>query len=182
MNFCSECGHPVSQQIPEGDTRRRFVCAACQTIHYQNPRIVTGCLAIFEDKILLCKRAIEPRLGLWTLPAGYMENGETTTEGALRETLEEANARVDIINLYTLFSLPHISQVYMFFLATLRDLNFSAGLESLDVNLFGEEEIPWQQLAFPIVRDTIKFYLEDRKTNNFPVRVREILYKPDDQS
>lgn len=182
MNFCSECGHSVSQQIPDGDTRRRFVCASCKTIHYQNPRIVTGCLATFEDKILLCKRAIEPRLGLWTLPAGYMENGETTTEGAVRETLEEANARVDIINLYTLFSLPHISQVYMFFLATLKDLNFSAGVESLDVNLFEEEEIPWQQLAFPIVHDTIKFYLADRKTNNFPVRVREILYQPNNKS
>jgi|TARA_Y100000310_G_scaffold299922_1_gene335176 ADP-ribose pyrophosphatase YjhB (NUDIX family) len=178
MNFCSQCGKTVSQQIPDGDTHLRFVCTGCGAIHYQNPRIVTGCLAYFEEKILLCKRAIEPRSGLWTLPAGYLENGETTTEGALRETLEEANARADIINIYTLFSLPHISQVYMFFLAELKDLNFSPGLESSDVKLFAEEEIPWQQLAFPTVHDTLEFYLEDRKTGNFPVRVREILYKP----
>ena len=182
MNFCSQCGHPVSRQIPDGDTHLRFVCAECGTIHYQNPRIVTGCLAIFEDKILLCKRAIEPRLGLWTLPAGYMENGETATEGALRETLEEANARADIINIYTLFSLPHISQVYMFFLAELKDLNFSVGVESSDVKLFTEAEIPWQQLAFPIVHQTIEFYLADRKTNSFPVRVSEIIYKPESSS
>ena len=178
MNFCSQCGHPVSQEIPDGDTHLRFVCAECETIHYQNPRIVTGCLPIFEDKILLCNRAIQPRLGMWTLPAGYLENGETTAEGALRETLEEANARADIINIYTLFSLPHISQVYIFFLAKLKDLNFSPGLESSDVKLFTGEEIPWEQLAFPIVRDTLKFYLEDRKTGDFPVRVRDVLYKP----
>jgi len=178
MNFCSECGHPVSQEIPDGDNRLRFVCAECGTVHYQNPRIITGCLATFEDKILLCKRAIEPRFGMWTLPAGFMENGETATEGALRETLEEANARVDIINIYTLFNLPHISQVYMFFLAELSDLNFSAGTESSEVKLFKGEEIPWENLAFPVVRDSIQFYLEDRKTNSFPVRVRDILYKP----
>lgn len=178
MNFCSQCGHPVSQIIPDGDDRLRFVCTECHTIHYQNPRIVAGCLPIFEDKILLCKRAIEPRVGMWTLPAGYLENGETTTEGALREMLEEANARAEIINIYTLFSLPHISQVYMFFLAELKDLNFFAGAESSDVKLFTGEEIPWDQLAFPIVRDTIEFYLEDRKTNIFPVRVKDVLYKP----
>ncbi|MFT5561245.1 MAG: ADP-ribose pyrophosphatase YjhB (NUDIX family), partial [Litorivivens sp.] len=119
MNYCSQCGKTVEHLIPEGDNRRRFVCVSCDHIHYQNPRIIAGCLPVFENQVLLCRRAIEPRKGYWTLPAGFLENGETTSDGALRETVEEANAEVDIQNLYTVFSLPHISQVYMFFRADL---------------------------------------------------------------
>lgn len=155
----------------------RFVCDECASIHYQNPRIITGCLPFHEDKILLCKRAIQPRQGLWTLPAGFLENGETNEEGALREMREEANASAEIIHLYTLFCLPHISQVYMFFRARLTDLDYHAGAETLEVRLFSESEIPWDELAFPVIRDTLKFYLEDRKTESFPVHTRDIIVR-----
>jgi ADP-ribose pyrophosphatase YjhB (NUDIX family) len=169
MNFCSQCGEPVSFRIPEGDTLPRFVCGGCQTIHYQNPKMVVGCIPEWEDKILLCRRAIEPRYGLWTLPAGFMENGETAPAGAQRETLEEANARVEIGDLYTFLSLPHISQVYVMFRARLLDLNFSVGIESLDVRLFAEDEVPWEQLAFRTIHFTLEHYFEDRRSGRFSV-------------
>lgn len=108
MKYCSHCGHVVTERIPEGDNRPRFVCVRCEAIHYQNPKVVTGCLPYHADKVLLCKRAIAPRSGYWTLPAGFLENGETAAQGALRETVEEANAQAEIDDLYTLFSLPHI--------------------------------------------------------------------------
>ena len=111
MKFCSNCGATVELRVPEGDALPRFVCTACHTIHYQNPRMIVGCIVEWEDKVLLCKRAIEPRYGLWTVPAGFMENGETTFQGAARETLEEANARVEIGQLYALYNIPHINQV-----------------------------------------------------------------------
>ena len=178
MKFCSQCGNPVSQKIPAGDNRQRYVCNSCDVIHYQNPRIIAGCLPVHEDKVLLCKRSIEPRLGKWTLPAGFLENGETIEEGALREMQEEANANATILNLYTMFSLPHISQVYMFYRAELTDLDFFPGYESEQVQLFDEHEIPWDELAFPVIYDTLKFYMEDRTINQFPFRSRNILYKP----
>jgi ADP-ribose pyrophosphatase YjhB (NUDIX family) len=162
MNFCSHCGQPVTLRIPDGDTLPRHVCDACGTIHYQNPKIVTGCIPEWEDKLLLCRRAIEPRHGLWTLPAGFMENGETTAEGAARETLEEALARVEIDRLYALFNIPHINQVYLMFRARLLDLNFAPGPESLEVALFREDEIPWRELAFPVVKETLERYFRDR--------------------
>lgn len=177
MNYCNQCGEAVSQQIPEGDNRLRYVCATCTTIHYENPKVITGCLPIHEDQVLLCKRAIEPRSGLWTLPAGFLENGETSADGALRETMEEANARVNIEGLYTLFSLPHISQVYMFFRATLQDLDFYAGEESLEVQLFNEDEIPWDNLAFPVITETLKHYFKDRTSNTFETRYMDIVIK-----
>jgi ADP-ribose pyrophosphatase YjhB (NUDIX family) len=175
MNYCSHCGHPVSQKIPEGDTRLRYVCDECEHIHYQNPRIIAGCLPIYEDKVLLCRRSIDPRSGYWTLPAGFLENGETTAMGALRETREEANANAEIVDIYTLFSLPHISQVYMFFRAKLLDLDFSAGEETDEVRLFGEDEIPWDHLAFPVITQTLKHYFTDRVDDSFPVRSMDII-------
>jgi ADP-ribose pyrophosphatase YjhB (NUDIX family) len=175
MNYCNQCGEAVSRHIPEGDNRLRYVCATCTTIHYENPKVITGCLPIHEDQVLLCKRAIEPRSGLWTLPAGFLENGETSADGALRETMEEANARVNIEGLYTLFSLPHISQVYMFFRATLQDLDFYAGEESLEVQLFNEDEIPWDNLAFPVITETLKHYFKDRASNTFETRYMDIV-------
>ena len=174
MKFCSDCGQPVSKRIPDGDNRERFVCDECETIHYQNPRIVTGCLPVWQDQVLLCKRAINPRQGYWTLPAGFLENGETIAEGAMRETAEEANARVHGLELYTVFSLPHISQAYMFFRCELADLNFSSGIESLEVRLFEEANIPWDELAFPVIKESLEFYFEDRKHGNYAVRAREI--------
>ena len=169
MKFCSLCGQGVELKIPAGDNRERHVCAHCNTIHYQNPNIVAGCLPVWEDKVLLCKRAIEPRHGFWTLPAGFMENNETLEQAATRESIEEANANLEISKLYTVISLPHINQIYMLYLAKLVDLNFSAGPESLDVQLFTEEEIPWNNLAFRTIDFTLKRYFEDRKENNFPL-------------
>ena len=177
MKFCSSCGQPVVQRVPPGDDRERFVCDACGTIHYQNPKIVTGCLPIYEGRVLLCKRAIHPRSGLWTLPAGFLENGETTIEGAIRETREEACAEVSVHGLYTVFNLPHISQIYMFFRADLTNPSFSAGPESADVQLFEESQIPWDVVAFPVLRDTLRQYFHDRSAGDFPVRVGDIRYK-----
>ncbi len=170
MNFCSHCGYQLTRQIPEGDDRERHVCSECSTIHYQNPKIITGCLPVHEDKVLLCKRAIDPRSGLWTLPAGFMENGESVEQGALRESWEEARLLLKNQSLYQVFSLPHISQVYMFYLAEIADLNFGPGPESLEVELFHLEDIPWNELAFPVVKSTLKDYLSDREQNHFPVR------------
>ena len=169
MNFCCNCGAKVELRIPAGDNRPRYVCASCQAIHYQNPKIVTGCIPQWEDRVLLCKRAIEPRFGLWTLPAGFLENGETTHRGAVRETLEEANARVSIDALFSLFNLPHIDQVYMIFRARLLDLEFGAGEESLEVALFRESQIPWDQIAFPVIQQTLQLYFQDRNAGDFRV-------------
>lgn len=175
MKFCSNCGNSVVERIPSGDNRPRFVCDECETIHYQNPRIIAGCLPVYEDKVLLCKRAIEPRYGLWTLPAGFMENGETSQEAAVRETWEEAMAQVNVHGIYTLFNLPHINQVYMIFRAELENLDFGAGEESLEVSLFEEHKIPWDQLAFPVIKKTLEFFFEDRLTGRFDVRMHDII-------
>ncbi|RDE22627.1 NUDIX domain-containing protein [Motiliproteus coralliicola] len=170
MNYCSECGAAVHQRIPEGDNRPRYVCSQCDTIHYQNPRIIAGCLPVYGDKVLLCKRAIEPCYGLWTLPAGFMENGETTQEAAMRETREEACAEVELKGLYTITSITPINQVQMFYLAEMPTATFDAGEETLEAQLFAEDEIPWDQLAFRTVINALKFYFEDRKSGNFPMR------------
>jgi ADP-ribose pyrophosphatase YjhB (NUDIX family) len=164
----------VTFLIPEGDNRERFVCTDCATIHYQNPRIVTGCLPVWDNRVLLCRRAINPRKGYWTLPAGFLENGETISAGAARETAEEANARVTDLQLYTVFSLPHISQAYMFYRAQLADLAFSAGAETLAVDLFDESSVPWNDLAFPVITQSLKYYFADRPQQSFDVRYEEI--------
>lgn len=174
MKFCCECGSPVNESVPAGDNRLRFVCPDCNTIHYQNPKMVVGCLPEWEDKILLCKRAIEPQYGKWTLPAGFMENGETTLQGALRETLEEAGARVEISHLFTLYNLPYISQVYLMFRARLLDLDFAAGEESLEVALFSEEEIPWDEIAFLTIEKTLRQYFEDRRKGEFGFHIGDV--------
>lgn len=170
MKFCSQCGNPVTLRIPEGDNLPRYVCDKCQTIHYQNPNIVTGSIPVYGDKILLCKRAIEPRYGLWTLPAGFMENAETLEQAAKRESMEEARANVRLDQLYTVFSLPHVNQVYMMFRATLLDENYGAGPESLEVRLFEEAEIPWQQLAFKTIYYTLQYFFADRRRGEFELR------------
>ena len=172
MKFCSNCGSPALDfRIPPGDTLPRQVCSVCATIHYVNPKIVVGCLPEWEGQVLLCKRAIDPRRGLWTLPAGFLENGETLAAGALRETLEEARARVDIGDLYTVISLPHISQIYVMFRARLLDLDFGPGTESLEVRLFSEEDIPWNEVAFRTISRTLRNYFLDRKLDAFSVHV-----------
>lgn len=178
MKFCSHCGNPVSQRIPDGDTRPRYVCGQCQSIHYQNPRIVAGCLPVWQEQVLLCRRAIEPRRSYWTLPAGFMENGETMQQAAQRETWEEACARVNDLQLYTLFDLPHINQVYMFFRAELADGDFAVGEESLEVRLFHQAEVPWSELAFPTIGRTLECFFADRLTQSFPVRNESIRILP----
>jgi ADP-ribose pyrophosphatase YjhB (NUDIX family) len=174
MNYCSACSAPVSLRVPRGDALPRHVCDTCGTIHYQNPKLVVGCIPEWEDRILLCRRAIEPRRGLWTVPAGFMENGETTMAGAARETLEEACARVEVLDLYALYNIPHISQVYVLFRARLLDLDFAAGEESLEVRLFSESEMPWADLAFATVRNTLTHYWADRQSGGFQLHVGTI--------
>ena len=174
MKFCSQCGNPVELLVPAGDHLPRHVCPACDMIHYQNPKMVVGCIPEWEDKVLLCRRAIEPNYGLWTLPAGFMENGETTLEGAQRETWEEAGARIEVGGLYTLFNLPHINQVYLMFRARLLDLDFHPGIESLEARLFSEAEIPWDEIAFRTVRATLEQYFIDRRNGSFDFHFGDI--------
>lgn len=170
MNFCSHCGSPTKKRIPEGEDRERDVCTNpdCGMIHYQNPKIITGCIPTYNGKVLLCKRAIEPRYGLWTLPAGFMENGETTSEGALRESWEEARANIALEKLYAVYDLPYINQVYFFYKGELENLDFEAGIESLEVLLFEEENIPWRDLAFTVIDDLLKHYFRDKQNQKFP--------------
>ncbi len=174
MKFCSNCGHPVTRIVPAGDNRHRFVCERCDQVFYENPKLVVGCVPQWQDHVLLCRRAIEPRRGAWTLPAGFMELGESTREGAQRETLEEANARVEVGELYTMVNLPHIDQVHLFFLADLQDLDFSPGVESLETALFTEAEVPWDELAFRSIRYTLEWFFADRRTGRFITRTEDL--------
>ena len=174
MKFCSECGKSVVHRIPEGDNLPRFICEHCDIIHYQNPKLVVGCLPVWNEQVLLCKRAIDPSYGLWTLPAGFMENQESLEEAALRESREEANANLEIQNIYSVISLPHINQIYVLYRAKLLDLDFYAGIESLEVQLFDEENIPWDQLAFKTIEHTLKHYFEDRKQEAFSIHTSVI--------
>jgi len=185
MKFCTSCGSSVSLKIPDGDDRERFVCTSCDSIHYVNPRVIVGCVPGYQGKVLLCKRAIEPRYGYWTLPAGFMENGETTPEGAARETWEEARARVSQLELYRIYDVPYISQVYMFYRCELDDGEYGVGPESLESELYSEDEIPWDEIAFPPVKETLRDYFRDVQAGQFPVRVSAIEYrhrrKPEDK-
>lgn len=165
--YCSHCGAPTRNQIPPGDNLTRQVCSACGRIHYENPRLIVGCVAEWAGRILLCRRAIEPRLGFWTLPAGFMENGETTAEAAGRETQEEAGARVIIEAPFALVSIAHINQVHLFYRGNLPSPDYAAGEESLEVALFAAEDIPWDELAFRSVRLCLERYLDDRTQGRF---------------
>lgn len=167
MTFCSACGAQTVRKIPPGDDHLRDVCEACGVIHYQNPKVIVGTLPYYDGKVMLCKRAIEPRYGYWTLPAGFLEMRESTWEGAQRETREEAGAKVDHGQLYGVYDLPHISQIYMFYLAEVVDGKCSAGAESLEVAWFDEEDIPWSELAFTVVDAMLKRYFEDRRRGEF---------------
>ena len=175
IHYCSHCGAPVSQRVPPGDTLTRAICDACGTIHYQNPKLVVGSLPEWEDKVLLCRRAIEPRHGLWTLPAGFMENQETLPEAAVRETVEEACAQVEIGAMYTLISVPHISQVHAIFRARLLSLDFSPGLETLEVALLAEHQIPWGEIAFRTIAMTLRHFFADRKAGKLGFHTGEVL-------
>lgn len=168
MKFCSGCGSLLpNKHIPAGDTKERYVCTCCHLIHYQNPRNVVGTIPILGESILLCKRAIEPRRGYWTLPAGFMECGETIEECALRETWEEANAKVKLGALFSMQSVPKVGQVHFFYLAELSQNGFSAGHETLAVALFNEDNLPWEHIAFTTVSRTLKHFFSDRKKGAF---------------
>ena len=162
MKFCSDCAHPVEFRIPPGDALPRYVCPACGGIHYQNPKLILGCVPEHEGRLLLCKRAIEPRLGFWTFPAGFMENGETLQQAAARECREEANAEVEVGSLLSVVHVLHAHQVHVNFRATLRDAEFGVGSESLESMLVRPEDIPWGMLAFPSVEFTLRHWLQDR--------------------
>lgn len=166
VKFCSQCAGPVRLVVPEGDTLPRHVCSSCGVIHYENPKIVVGCVPEAGDRVLLCRRAIEPRRGYWTVPAGFMENGETLVAAAARETLEEAMATVEVGELFAIVDVVHARQVHMMFRATLVGDSYGAGLESLETELFLEEEIPWPDIAFPSVRFSLEKWFEDRRTGH----------------
>ncbi|MDD5034023.1 MAG: NUDIX hydrolase [Methylococcaceae bacterium] len=174
MKYCSECGSQVRLGIPVGDERERHICDACGVIHYHNPKVIAGCIPVWGERVLLCRRAIEPRLGLWTLPAGFMETGENLPQAAQREAREEANVEVEIEALYNLFSLPHISQVYVFFRASMIEERFFPGYESLETRLFSEEEIPWDELAFETVRRSLAYFFADRSKGEFILRMEDV--------
>jgi ADP-ribose pyrophosphatase YjhB (NUDIX family) len=177
VKFCSQCGDTVALRIPEGDDRERYVCASCHTIHYTNPRLIVGCLPVWEDKVLLCRRAIEPRLGFWTLPAGFMENGETTEQGAARETWEEARARVSDLSLYRVYDVPYINQVYLFYLCALSNGEHAAGPESTETALFERATVPWDELAFPSIYRALHAYFDDREAGVGFSTVVETIYR-----
>jgi len=160
-NYCNNCGDKIEKIVPEGDQKLRDVCISCGAIHYKNPKIITGCLIEHDAKILLCQRKIEPQYGKWTLPAGFMENNETTVQGAARETLEEANAEIIKPELYGVYDIPHISQVYMIYRAQLAGTGFSPGDESLAVDLFDRFSLPWELLAFSVIKELLQNYFAD---------------------
>lgn len=174
MKFCSNCASPVVQRVPPGDSLPRYVCDQCGEIHYQNPKVVVGTIPEWESRLLLCRRAIEPRYGYWTLPAGFMENGETVAEGAARETLEEAGARVALAEPFAIISVPRVNQVHVFYRARVLDLEFNPGTETLEVALFDEARIPWKDLAFRTVSLTIERWFADHAKGSFAFHAAEI--------
>ncbi len=174
MNFCAECGGRVALQTPPGDHLPRHVCEQCGTIHYQNPRLVVGCVPELDGRILICRRAIEPRRGYWTVPAGFMENGETLQQAAARESSEEALASVEIGSLLSVVHVLAAHQVHVFFRAHLREPRIGAGPESLEVELIEPERIPWNDIAFPSTEFTLRRYLEDRAAGREPYHFAEL--------
>jgi ADP-ribose pyrophosphatase YjhB (NUDIX family) len=162
MKFCPDCGQPVERRIPSGDNLPRAVCTACGAVHYENPRIVVGCVPEWQGRILLCRRAIMPRRGYWTVPAGFMENGESLQTAAARETLEEAEARVEVGSLLSVTHVLHAAQVHISFRGHLADGRYGVGAESLECFLCAEADIPWNEIAFPSIEFALRCYFEDR--------------------
>ncbi|TDP01122.1 NUDIX hydrolase [Marinomonas balearica] len=167
MRYCPKCGHQVVMSIPAGDNRERAVCPQCHHIDYDNPRLITGTIPLFDGKILLCRRNIEPRLGYWTLPAGFMENQETTSEGALRETVEECGSNAICKQAFSMISIPKINQIHLFYIAELPKPDFHVTEESSEVQLFAFDEIPWDDLAFSSVEITLKLFIEDHSKGSY---------------
>ena len=175
IKHCRECGTPVRYRLPDdGDTRERAICTACHTIHYENPLNVVGTVPVLGDRVLLCKRNIEPRWGKWTLPAGFMELGESTAQGAARETQEEAGALFELEDLFTVMSVPRVGQVHLYYRARLTSEVFDPGHETLEARLFREDEIPWDELAFRTVRETLLRYFADQRAGRFGTHAFDI--------
>jgi ADP-ribose pyrophosphatase YjhB (NUDIX family) len=168
IKFCKNCGHAVAYRVPDdGDTRKRAVCPSCDTIHYENPVNVVGTIPVLGDRVLLCKRNIEPRWGKWTLPAGFMELDETVADGAARETTEEAGANFRMGDLLAVMSVVRVGQIHLFYRAELLDDRFDPGHETIEARLFLEDEIPWDEIAFRTVREALRLYFEDRRAGVF---------------
>jgi len=171
MKYCSNCGMRVVRRVPYGDHVPRYVCDHCQTVHYDNPRVIVGCIAEWNGRILLCRRSIEPRRGYWTVPAGFMENGESSVEGALRETWEESGTRIELEGLYSVFDIPEIHQVYLIYRGHLLSPKYNPGSESMDVRLMKPMEIPWDQLTYPAVGSILERYIRERGDGGFGIYV-----------
>lgn len=174
IQHCRACGGPARYQTPADDNRERATCTVCGTIHYENPLNVVGTLPVWEDKVLLCKRNIEPRRGLWTLPAGFMELGETTEQGAIRETVEEAGARIELGGLFTFFNVVRVGQLHLFYRARLLDADFAPGPESMEASLFAEGDVPWDEIAFRTTKRTLELYFDDRRKGRFETHFGDI--------
>ncbi len=174
IKFCTACGSATRQEIPVDDDHMRSVCKNCGQIHYNNPKMVVGCIPEMDGKILLCKRNIAPSKGKWTLPAGYLENKESVQEGAIRETFEETREKVEIIQPYRLFNIGFVSQVYFMFRAKMTSNTFGPTNESIDVALFDEKDIPWDNIAFEVIKQTLEHYFADRKKEKFHFKVCDI--------
>ena len=174
MKFCANCGAAVVQRVPPGDSLPRWVCDSCGEIHYQNPKLVVGTIPEHEGRLLLCRRAIEPRYGYWTLPAGFMENDESTSQAALRETQEEAGANIEMGAPITLISEPRVNQLHLYYRARLRNLEFKPGEETLEVAMMEEGEIPWKEIAFRTVGLTLKHWFADRGRGAFSFHAEDI--------
>jgi ADP-ribose pyrophosphatase YjhB (NUDIX family) len=174
IKYCRACGTPVAYLVPADDNRERAVCPSCNTVHYENPLCVVGTVPVWGAQVLLCRRAIEPRRGLWTLPAGFLELGETTAEGALRETIEEAGAQIDLGPLFSVLNVARVGQVHLFYLATMRSQALAPGSETLEARLFREEEVPWDEIAFRTVRESLRYFFDDRRRGQFGVHCADI--------
>jgi ADP-ribose pyrophosphatase YjhB (NUDIX family) len=174
IQHCRVCGAATQYRVPPDDNRERAICTACGEIHYENPLNVVGTVPVWGEQVLLCRRNIEPRHGMWTLPAGFMELGESTAAGALRETIEEAGARVEMQDLFTVLNVVRVGQVHLFYRARMIDTHLDPGPETIEARLFREDEIPWDELAFRTVRQTLELFFEDRRKGHFGVHVADI--------
>jgi ADP-ribose pyrophosphatase YjhB (NUDIX family) len=174
IKHCTACGSLTIKQVPEDDEIARDICCQCGVVHYQNPILIVGCVPELDGQILLCKRNIEPRKGLWTLPAGYLENGETVEQGAARETLEESQAKVEIIKPYRMYNIVYVNQIYLIFRANMKSNAYGPTAESMDVRLFGKKDIPWNKIAFPVIKETLEDFYIDRDKNTFSFKIKDI--------
>ena len=174
IKHCRACGTAVAYLVPADDNRERAVCPACATVHYENPLNVVGTVPVWGEQVLLCRRAIEPRRGLWTLPAGFLELGESTAEGALRETDEEAGAQIELGLLFSVLNVVRVGQVHLFYLAAMKSTHLNPGSETLEAQLFREDEIPWDEIAFRTVRETLRYFFDDRRRGRFGVHCADI--------